>query len=170
MKVASMDRAGQTKVCLTFHQQCNDTLLIESDLDPVPPEQRTWGAVDYWAYWCSDMLAPPLASTVSSVMALGFTARETIPIVFFGFAICSVVITLTGKMGATYAVPFPVIIRSVFGMYGSFPAICIRGRYNDHAVITTRLTLLSVCRTDVDGDTYGPSWQLSPAMLGSNLA
>jgi cytosine/uracil/thiamine/allantoin permease len=51
------------------------------------------------------MLAPPLAATVSSVMALGFTARETIPIVFFGFAICSVVITLTGKMGATYAVP-----------------------------------------------------------------
>lgn len=75
------------------------------------------------------MLAPPLAATVSSVMALGFTARETIPIVFCGFAICSVVITLTGKMGATYAVPFPVIIRSIFGMYGSFPAICIRGMF-----------------------------------------
>jgi nucleobase:cation symporter-1, NCS1 family len=44
------------------------------------------------------MLAPPLAATVSSVMSLGFTARETIPIVFFGFAICSVVVTLTGKM------------------------------------------------------------------------
>lgn len=96
------------------------------DLDPIPPERRTWGGIDYWAYWCSDMLAPPLASTVSSVMALGFTARETIPIVFFGFLICSVVITLTGKMGATYNVPFPVIVRSIFGMYGSFPAICIR--------------------------------------------
>ena len=56
------------------------------------------------AYWCSDMLAPPLASTVSSVMSLGFTARETIPIVFFGFMICSVVVTLTGKIGATYHV------------------------------------------------------------------
>ncbi len=44
------------------------------------------------------MLAPPLASTVSSVMSLGFTARETIPIVFFGFCICSVVITLTGRV------------------------------------------------------------------------
>jgi NCS1 family nucleobase:cation symporter-1 len=72
------------------------------------------------------MLAPPLASTVSSVMSLGFTARETIPIVFFGFLICSVVITLTGKMGATYAVPYPVIVRSIFGMYGSYPAICLR--------------------------------------------
>ena len=72
------------------------------------------------------MLAPPLASTVSSVMALGFTARETIPIVFFGFAICSVVITLTGKMGAQYSISFPVIVRSIFGMYGSYPAICLR--------------------------------------------
>lgn len=72
------------------------------------------------------MLAPPLASTVSSVMALGFTARETIPIVFCGFLICSFVITATGKMGATYAVSFPVVIRSVFGMYGSYPMICIR--------------------------------------------
>ncbi|KAL5118035.1 hypothetical protein ACEQ8H_004021 [Pleosporales sp. CAS-2024a] len=96
------------------------------DLDPIVPARRTWGPMDYWMYWLSDMLAPPLASTVSSVMALGFTARETIPIVFFGFAICSVVVTWTGKMGATYAVPFPVIIRSIFGMYGSIPAICIR--------------------------------------------
>ena len=29
-------------------------------------------------------------------------------------------------MGATYNIPFPVIVRSVFGMYGSYVAICIR--------------------------------------------
>ena len=29
-------------------------------------------------------------------------------------------------MGAIYAVPFPVVTRSIFGMYGSFPIICIR--------------------------------------------
>ena len=78
-------------------------------------------------------------------MSLGFTARQTIPIVFFGFMICSVVITLTGKIGATYHVclqyfknsdriltsliqiAYPVAVRSVFGMYGSYPAIAIRG-------------------------------------------
>ena len=87
---------------------------------------RTWGGLEYWSYWTSDMLAPPLASTVSSVMSLGFTARETIPIVFFGFAICSGVITLTAKMGAQYSIAFPVIVRSIFGMYGSYFAICIR--------------------------------------------
>ncbi len=72
------------------------------------------------------MLAPPLASTVSSVMSLGFTARETIPIVFFGFAICSCVITLTAKMGAQYSISFPVLVRSIFGMYGSYFAITVR--------------------------------------------
>lgn len=79
------------------------------------------------------MLAPPLASTVSAVMGLGFTARETIPIVFFGFLICSFVITLTGKIGATYHVSFPVVIRSVFGMYGAFPMILIRGKIGGHS-------------------------------------
>ncbi|KAG7291083.1 hypothetical protein NEMBOFW57_001093 [Staphylotrichum longicolle] len=104
----------------------NSPRWSNKDLDPIPPERRTWGGGDYWAYWVSDMLAPPLASTVSSVMSLGFTARETIPIVFCGFLICSVVVTLTGKMGATYSISYPVIVRSSFGMYGSLPAICIR--------------------------------------------
>ena len=72
------------------------------------------------------MLAPPLASTVSSVISLGFTARQAIPIVFFGFLICSIPITLNGKMGAKYSVAFPVLMRSVFGMYGSYFAIVIR--------------------------------------------
>jgi len=104
----------------------NSPRWSNKDLDPVPPELRTWGGLEYWSYWCSDMLAPPLAATVSSVMSLGFTARETIPIVFFGFAICSLVITATGKMGATYHVPYPVVIRSMFGMWGSYPMICLR--------------------------------------------
>ena len=104
----------------------NSPRWSNKDLDPVPVNMRTWGGLDYWAYWTSDMLAPPLASTVSSVMSLGFTARETIPIVFFGFAICSVVITLTGKMGAQYSIAYPVIVRSIYGMWGSYPAICLR--------------------------------------------
>lgn len=116
---------GATKVAFT-RSILLDPADALSDLDPLTQAQQTWGGISYWSYWTSDMLAPPLASVVSSVMSLGFTAREAIPIVFFGFMICSVVVTLTGKMGATYAIPFPVIVRSIFGMYGSLPAICIR--------------------------------------------
>lgn len=63
-------------------------------------------------------------------MSLGFTARETIPIVFCGFAICSGALTLTGKMGARYSIPFPVLVRSMFGMYGSYPVIVLRGKHD----------------------------------------
>lgn len=72
------------------------------------------------------MLAPPLASTVSSVMSLDL--RETIPIVFFGFAICSCVITLIAKMGAQYSISFPVL-----GKYfeSPFPPIPFR-RYETY--------------------------------------
>lgn len=115
------------------------------------------------------MLAPPLASTISSVMALGFTACETIPIVFIGFTICSVVITLTGKMGATYAVLFPVIIRSIFGMYGSFPTIFIRDTCLDRAFTVAGLTPLSICRIDLDYHPHYLSRQLFPTMLRGNL-
>ncbi|KAL8753653.1 MAG: hypothetical protein Q9199_004900 [Rusavskia elegans] len=104
----------------------NSPRWSNKDLDPVPVKMRTCGGLDYWAYWTSDMLAPPLASTVSSVRSLGFTARETIPIVFFGFAICSCVITLTAKMGAQYSIAFPVLVRSIFGMYGSYFAITVK--------------------------------------------
>lgn len=75
------------------------------------------------------MLAPPLASVISAIMSLGLTARETIPIAFFGFLICSIPVTLNGLIGATYHIPFPVVLRAVFGMYGAYPAILIRCTY-----------------------------------------
>jgi purine-cytosine permease-like protein len=133
-------------------------LSVLQDLDPIPYEKRTWTGIDYWAYWCSDMLAPPLASTVSSVMGLGFTARETIPIVFFGFLICSVIITLTGKIGATYHVPFPVAVRSTFGMYGSYPMICIRCKFFRFSNLISRANVISLRCHDVDCYLNCPSW------------
>jgi len=45
-------------------------------------------------------------------MSIGFTAREVIPLTFAGFLICGFVVSLTGKIAATYHVPFPVIARS----------------------------------------------------------
>jgi len=59
-------------------------------------------------------------------MGIGFTARQAIPICFFGFLICGGVIGLTSRIGAMYHVPFPVIARVSFGMWGCIPAILVR--------------------------------------------
>ena len=36
----------------------NSPRWSNKDLDPVPIEKRTWTALDYWAYWTSDMVVP----------------------------------------------------------------------------------------------------------------
>ena len=35
----------------------NSPRWSNKDLDPIPPEKRTWGGADYWAYWTSDMVS-----------------------------------------------------------------------------------------------------------------
>lgn len=35
----------------------NSPRWSNKDLDPIPPERRTWGGGDYWAYWVSDMVS-----------------------------------------------------------------------------------------------------------------
>ncbi|KAM0753513.1 hypothetical protein T439DRAFT_345959 [Meredithblackwellia eburnea MCA 4105] len=109
------------------------------DIDPVPVAARVWGTGTFGkgpfnfiprrastSYWVSDMLAPPLWTTISTVMSLGFSAKEVVPITFFGFFICGIAVALNGRIAATYHVPFPVIARTSFGMWGCIPMIFIR--------------------------------------------
>lgn len=124
-------------------------------------------------------------------MSLGFTARETIPIVFFGFMICSIVVTLTGKvwfprlmfqylgvlangkgmkMGATYHVAYPVIVRSTFGMIGSYPAIVIRGAHCLESFEDAADILDSFCGYDVDCHSLRTSRCLPTELHRSHLA
>jgi len=116
-----------------------DARWSNSDLDPVPVFRRTWGSLDLINYWIADMLAPPLWSTIASVVGLGFTARQSIPITFFGFLIISFVLSATGRIAAIYHVPFPVLARTCFGMYGAIPAICIRSTV---AMLWTAITIV----------------------------
>ncbi|GAA5887534.1 hypothetical protein JCM6882_001441 [Rhodosporidiobolus microsporus] len=96
------------------------------DLDPVPREKRTWGPFSILSYWCSDQFSPSAWSLGSSMIAMGLTCREAIPITFFGFTLCAVIITLNGIIGVRTHCSFPVLIRASLGMWGSYPAIIIR--------------------------------------------
>jgi hypothetical protein len=116
------------------------------------------------------MLAPPLAATVSSVMSLGFTARETIPIVFCGFALCSGALTLTGKMGATYNIPFPVLSRSIFGMYGSYPIIVLRSFGKCQDLVSMDSIDKCSSRGYVDRHPLRPGGRLPQQLPHGNLA
>ncbi|BGP36747.1 hypothetical protein JCM10449v2_000649 [Rhodotorula kratochvilovae] len=96
------------------------------DLDPVPLEKRTWGMGSIISYWTSDQFSPASWSLGASLIAMGLTAREAIPITFFGFFLCGIIIAVNGRIGASTHCSFPVLVRASLGMWGSFPAILVR--------------------------------------------
>ncbi|GAA5994946.1 uncharacterized protein JCM10292_004445 [Rhodotorula paludigena] len=96
------------------------------DLDPVPREKRTWGLLSTVSYWCSDQFSPSSWSLGASLIAMGLTAREAIPITFFGFFLCGIIIAINAQIGASTHCSFPVLIRASMGMWGSYPAILVR--------------------------------------------
>ncbi|GAA6032737.1 hypothetical protein JCM8097_000767 [Rhodosporidiobolus ruineniae] len=96
------------------------------DLDPVPPEKRTWGPWAIMSYWTSDQFAPSMWSLGSSMIAMGLTCREAIPITFFAFFLCGIIVCLNGVIGVRTHCSFPVLIRASLGMWGAAPAIIIR--------------------------------------------
>ncbi|GAA5900393.1 hypothetical protein JCM8208_005349 [Rhodotorula glutinis] len=62
----------------------------------------------------------------SSLVALGLTARQAIPLSFVGFTFIGIVIALNGRIGSTTHCTFPVIARSSFGMFGAYAPILVR--------------------------------------------
>ncbi|GAA5832194.1 hypothetical protein JCM11251_004274 [Rhodosporidiobolus azoricus] len=93
------------------------------DLDPVEPSKRTWGPFSILSYWCSDQFSPSAWSLGSSMIAMGLTCREAIPLTFFGFFLCGIIICLNGIIGVRLHCSFPVVVRMSLGMWGSYPAL-----------------------------------------------
>ncbi|KAF8586429.1 cytosine-purine permease [Ramaria rubella] len=96
------------------------------DLDPVPLEERKWGMFDYFTYWLSDAFNVPNWEISSSMLAVGLSWKDAIPIVLIGYMITMVPIVLNGVTGARLHVPFPVLNRSSMGFGLSYFSILSR--------------------------------------------
>lgn len=78
------------------------------------------------AYWISDAFNMATWQFASSIIAVGFSYRESLGIVALSFFIISWVISGNGAVGAIYHVPFPVIARVSWGFWGSYIPILSR--------------------------------------------
>ncbi|KAF2770450.1 uridine permease-like protein Fui1 [Teratosphaeria nubilosa] len=96
------------------------------DMDPTPPEDQTWTLWTWMAYWATDTINLGTWETASSIIAVGLTWREAIPIMVVGTFCVAVPMVLNGAIGAALHVPFSVIVRSGFGYY--FAYFCIISR------------------------------------------
>ena len=95
-------------------------------MDPVPPEDQTWTLWTWMAYWATDTINLGTWETASSIIAVGLTWREAIPIMVVGTTCVAIPMVLNGAIGAALHVPFSVIVRSGFGYY--FAYFCIISR------------------------------------------
>lgn len=97
-----------------------------ADMDPVPPERRTWTAWVFVIYWFSDLVTVSTWSGASSVVAAGLSAKDAIVIVLLASLWNAVPTVFNGAIGATLHIPFPIAARAVFGLWLSYFAILSR--------------------------------------------
>ncbi|KAK5137135.1 hypothetical protein LTR08_000640 [Meristemomyces frigidus] len=103
-----------------------DYVWTNKDMDPVPPEDQTWTLWTWMAYWATDTINLGTWETASSIIAVGLTWREAIPIMVVGTSCVAVPMVLNGAIGAALHIPFSVIVRSGFGYYLAY--FCIVSR------------------------------------------
>jgi len=101
-----------------------DTSLYNSDLAPIPPEQRSWGTYNYASLWVAMSVCIPTYMLASGLIAGGMSWIQAVLTIFLGNLIVLIPMLLNAHAGTRYGIPFPVFVRASFGVRGAnVPAI-----------------------------------------------
>ena len=101
-----------------------DRRLWNPDLAPVPLSARTWGKWDIAALWVGMAICIPTYQLASGLIASGMNWWQAVLTVLLGNLIVLLPLALNARAGTAYGIPFPVLLRSSFGVYGSnIPAL-----------------------------------------------
>lgn len=104
-----------------------DSRLRNKDLDTIPMDRRTWEWYDVVGFWVCEAFSASTMQQASSSVAMGLNAGLTVVACMVGNLILIIPTCLNGYVGAKYGINFPVLIRSSFGIWGSFWAVIVRG-------------------------------------------
>ncbi|KAI5853717.1 permease for cytosine/purines, uracil, thiamine, allantoin-domain-containing protein [Tricharina praecox] len=94
-------------------------MLTNYDLKPVEPARRQWGPWNFVGFWIADSFNINTWMISSSMIIAGLSWWQSWLCVWIGYSIAACFICLTGRIGATYHIGFPVVARSSFGIWGS---------------------------------------------------
>ncbi|KAE9582353.1 hypothetical protein CGMCC3_g1675 [Colletotrichum fructicola] len=103
-----------------------DSRWSNKDLEPTPPHQRTWTWYNLPLYWFSNMFGTTGWNVASSLVAVGLTWQQAFISCVLGSLISAIIVTGMARPGAMYHLGYPVLARSVMGMYGSYFFVFIR--------------------------------------------
>ncbi|KAG7727640.1 hypothetical protein KL933_002574 [Ogataea haglerorum] len=97
-----------------------EALLCNGDLLPTPPSKRTWNKVTYSLFWFAEQASVTSWTVASTGIFLGLSWWERWLCVILGRIVITFFMVMSGRPGMVYKIPFPVIVRSSFGVYGGF--------------------------------------------------
>ncbi|KAL2016324.1 hypothetical protein VTK56DRAFT_3865 [Thermocarpiscus australiensis] len=94
-------------------------MLTNHDLKPVEPERRQWGPWNFAGFWVADSFNVNTWMIAASMIVGGLSWWQSWLCIWVGYTIAGFFICLTGRIGATYHIGFPVTSRASFGVWGS---------------------------------------------------
>ncbi|KAH8675947.1 permease for cytosine/purines, uracil, thiamine, allantoin-domain-containing protein [Xylariales sp. PMI_506] len=121
-----------------------DVYLSNSDLQPIPVENRIWGKLTYSLFWFGECASVTSWTVASTRVKAGLAWWEAWICVIFGHLIVAFFMVAIGRPGANYHLGFPTIARASFGIFGSLWPIINRD-------------VMTVVWTGVQGVTAGNS-------------
>ncbi|WP_407549128.1 NCS1 family nucleobase:cation symporter-1 [Streptomyces sp. Pv4-95] len=99
-----------------------DPRLYNEDLAPAP--ERKWGTYSIFALWMSDTHAISNYAFAASLFVLGLPAWEVFLALLVGISIVYWLMNRMGHAGHRTGVPYPVLARASWGVYGAnIPAL-----------------------------------------------
>jgi len=88
------------------------------DLDPTPPHKRTWRWYNFVTFYLGVSFGNwTLGSTM---IGIGLNWWQAIVVIFVSQVISSIAMFFNSRCASVYHIGYPVVARSVFGMWGSY--------------------------------------------------
>jgi NCS1 family nucleobase:cation symporter-1 len=103
-----------------------DSPLSNGDLAPTTPERRTWGTYNLAALWIGLSIVITTYTLAAGLIAAGMTWWQGLLTVSLGNFLVLIPILLNSHAGTKYGIPFPVLVRSSFGIRGANVAAMAR--------------------------------------------
>ena len=107
--------------------QSPDPSLINDDLTPTPASGRTWSVMNMAALWIGMVVCVPTYMLAGGLVQVGMNWWQAVLTICLGNLIVLVPMLLNGHPGTKYGIPFPVLSRASFGIYGANIAAVMRG-------------------------------------------
>lgn len=99
-----------------------DPRLTNEDL--APADKRNWKVFDLFAMWMSDVHNLGNYTFAAGLLVLGMNVWQVFTALLVGFVLIYVGMNWMGRIGQAHGVPFPVVSRISFGVWGAnIPAL-----------------------------------------------